>query len=127
MHLLNTLSSIRSSLLEEALLVLPFASVCRLVTFIDGWLREGLEIELTCRVLFFLLRVHGTQIAANRSLLPFVRSLQYHSKEQLRREAQVIGFNRAAITFLKRTLDARVLLPAEVAPPKRARKDKKNQ
>lgn len=123
-HLLSTLQSIRSSVLEEALLVLPFASVCKLLTFIDGWLRDGQETEIVCRVLFFLLRVHQTQLAANRSLLPFMRSLQYYTRMQLQREAQVIGFNKAAMSFLKRTLDAQVILPADAAPLKRARKGK---
>lgn len=122
-HLLNTLTGIKSSVLEEALLVLPFNSACKLLTFLDGWLREGQETELVCRVLFFLVKVHQTQLAANRSLLSFLRSLQYYSKLQLQREAQVIGFNKAAMVFLKRTLNAQVILP-EAAPPKRAKNSK---
>lgn len=125
MHLLNTVTSVRASILEEALLVVPFTSVCKLLMFMDGWLREGLETELVCRILFFLLRVHHAQLAANHAILPYLRSLQYYSKARLRKEAEVIGFNRAAMSYLKRALDVQVVLPADVAPPKRAKETKK--
>lgn len=42
--------------LEVSLLVLPFSYVPELLKLFSGYIQQGLEVELVCRCLFFLLR-----------------------------------------------------------------------
>ena len=42
--------------LEVSLLVLPFSYVPELLKLFNGYIQQGLEVELVCRCLFFLLR-----------------------------------------------------------------------
>lgn len=42
--------------LEVSLLVLPFPYVPDLLTLFNGFIRQGLQVELVCRCLFFLLK-----------------------------------------------------------------------
>lgn len=42
--------------LEVSLLVLPFPYVPELLTLFNSYILQGLEVELVCRCLFFLLK-----------------------------------------------------------------------
>lgn len=42
--------------LEVSLLVLPFPYVPQLLTMFNSFIHQGLEVELVCRCLFFLLK-----------------------------------------------------------------------
>ncbi|XP_015759117.1 PREDICTED: WD repeat-containing protein 3-like [Acropora digitifera] len=55
-YVLEVLKKIRSSELEEALIVLPFSVVIEMLTLLNQWLQCGWEVELSCRCLSFLLR-----------------------------------------------------------------------
>lgn len=48
--------SVSVSELEVSLLVLPFSYVPELLKLFNGYIQQGLEVELVCRCLFFLLR-----------------------------------------------------------------------
>lgn len=45
-----------ASELEVSLLVLPFHYVPELLTLFNSYIQQGLEVELVCRCLFFLLK-----------------------------------------------------------------------
>lgn len=45
-----------TSELEISLLVLPFPYVPELLTLFNSYIQQGLEVELVCRCLFFLLK-----------------------------------------------------------------------
>ncbi len=79
---------------------------------------QGREVELVCRCAFFLLKVHQNQIVANRSMLLFLVSLKEHTRGKLQSQEDLMGFNRAALGFLKRTLDVEVFLPDETRAKK---------
>ncbi len=69
--LLQKLSDIKSTDLEETLLVLPFEYAMRLLSHLDGFLApsngKGAEsAELCIRCVLFLLTIHHTQIIANQ-------------------------------------------------------------
>lgn len=48
--------------LELSLLVLPFPYVPDLLQLFNGYVQQGLEVELVCRCLFFLLRYSSVEI-----------------------------------------------------------------
>lgn len=49
--------------LEVSLLVLPFPYVPDLLKLFNAYVKEGLEVELVCRCLFFLLRCSSRDVA----------------------------------------------------------------
>ena len=55
-YVLNVLRKVRSSELDESLLVLPFHYVIDLLKLLDLWLAARLSVELCCRCTFYLLR-----------------------------------------------------------------------
>jgi U3 small nucleolar RNA-associated protein 12 len=91
---------------SESLMVLPFNNVISLFGFLDEWIQQGIGMELVSRVGFFLLKLHQTQISSNpRTLQKVLLSLQSFTRNQIQSMKDVVGFNRAALGFLKRDLD----------------------
>ncbi|KAL6045453.1 beta transducin [Balamuthia mandrillaris] len=107
-YLLGVLKGIRSSELEEALLVLPFTTVLTFFKYLNEWMREGKDIDLCSRCLFFLLRIHQSQIVANKSLLSVLQSLRANTRKRIQTQKDVMGFNRAAMRFLKQDMEQSV-------------------
>ena len=62
-YLLRVLEKIPSVELEEALLVLPFAYILKLLPFLDTWIEDGKAVERCSRCLLFLLKVSNKGLA----------------------------------------------------------------
>ncbi|KXJ05484.1 WD repeat-containing protein 3, partial [Exaiptasia diaphana] len=82
-YVLHVLKRIRSSELEEALVVLPFDYVCDFLRLVDNWIKANWEIELVCRCLFFLMRIHHNQITSTSRLLSVVDSIRQNTKQHI--------------------------------------------
>ncbi|XP_067049791.1 WD repeat-containing protein 3-like [Acropora muricata] len=106
-YVLEVLKKIRSSELEEALIVLPFSVVIEMLTLLNQWLQCGWEVELSCRCLSFLLRIHHGQIVSNRVLVPVIDSLRKHAKSRVHELRDTIGFNLAGLRFIQGEMEAR--------------------
>ncbi len=78
--------TIRTTDLEEALLILPFDYVIKMLNFLDVFIQKGWDIELCVRSLLFLLRTHQSQIVANQALLELVHSLRANARLRLRQQ-----------------------------------------
>ncbi|KNE61569.1 hypothetical protein AMAG_06385 [Allomyces macrogynus ATCC 38327] len=101
-YVLSTIEKIRSADLEAALLVIPFSWIPLLLELTNHWAEREWNLAVTCRVLFFLLKVHHHQITASRALRPSLVNLQAHVRKALERQRDVIGRNMAAFRYLKR-------------------------
>ncbi|CAG2197288.1 DIP2 [Mytilus edulis] len=99
--MLVMLKKVRSSELEESLLVLPFSYVIDMLKVLEVFIDSGWEIELSCRCLFFLLRVHHGQITSNQVLLPVIDRLRTKTVDQVNKLRDQIGFNIAGLQFMK--------------------------
>ncbi|XP_056321145.1 WD repeat-containing protein 3 [Danio aesculapii] len=106
-YVLEVLKKVRSSELEVSLLVLPFPYVPDLLKLFNAYVKEGLEVELVCRCLFFLLRVHFGQITSNQMLLSVIDELRANTISQVREIRDVLGFNSAGLQFLQREIESR--------------------
>lgn len=62
--------------LQEALLLLPFPSVCEILQTLPALVMRGDQTELVCKLLVFLLKIHHAPIVANNSLLSVLKQLQ---------------------------------------------------
>lgn len=117
-YLAKTVKDIRSNDIEEALLVLPFSSALKLVNYLLSWIKQvyylvskinntqGTNVELSCRCLFFLLKIHNSQLVTNKSIVGALNELRQVTRARLRDIKDTIGFNKAACQFLKRTIEA---------------------
>lgn len=106
-YVLDVVKKVRSSELEESLLVLPFSYVPDLLTLFRDYILRSLEVELICRCLFFLLRIHFGQITSNQMLLGVMEDLKNCTISRVSEVRDVMGVNMAALQFLKREIEAK--------------------
>ncbi|KAM4608896.1 WD repeat-containing protein 3 [Polymixia lowei] len=104
-YVLDVIKKVRSSELEVSLLVLPFPYVPELLTLFNSYIQQGLEVELVCRCLFFLLRIHFGQISSNQMLLSVIDQLRTSTISKVREIRDVLGFNSAGLQFLQREIE----------------------
>ena len=57
------------------------------------------------RILFFLLKTHNNQIAANRVMRTILIPLRKNLRGALQRQKEIIGYNLAALQFIKNKND----------------------
>ncbi|KAM9320420.1 WD repeat-containing protein 3 [Gastrophryne carolinensis] len=106
-YVLDVIKKVRSSELEESLLVLPFSYAPDLLALFRDYIRRGQEVELICRCLFFLLRIHFGQITSNHMLLGVIEDLKNCTISRVSEVRDVMGVNMAALQFLKREVEAK--------------------
>ncbi|RVE44463.1 hypothetical protein evm_010867 [Chilo suppressalis] len=104
--LLETIKKIRSSDLEEALLLLPFSIACDVVRMLPLLLERGSDVELLCRTCFFLVRVHRAPLLANKALLKHLIQIQAKAAMRLQELRDMVGFNVHALQWMKREAEA---------------------
>ncbi|TSV41637.1 WD repeat-containing protein 3 [Bagarius yarrelli] len=106
-YVLDVLKKVRSSELEVSLLVLPFPYIPDLLSLLNDYIQQGLEVELVCRCLFFLLRVHFGQITSNQMLLSVIDELRKNTISKVREIRDVLGFNSSGLQFLQREIESK--------------------
>ncbi|XP_035031091.1 WD repeat-containing protein 3 [Hippoglossus stenolepis] len=106
-YILDVIKKVRSSELEVSLLVLPFPYVPELLTLFNSYIQKGLEVELVCRCLFFLLKIHFGQISSNQMLLTVIDGLRMNTLSKVREIRDMMGFNSAALQFLQREIESK--------------------
>ncbi|KAL7881715.1 hypothetical protein AOLI_G00085630 [Acnodon oligacanthus] len=106
-YVLEVIKKVRSSELEVSLLVLPFPYIPDLLSLFNTYIQQGLEVELVCRCLFFLLRIHFGQITGNHMLLSVIDELRTNTISKVREIRDVLGFNSAGLQFLQREIESK--------------------
>ncbi|XP_077473964.1 WD repeat-containing protein 3 [Stigmatopora argus] len=106
-YVLDVIRKVRSSELEVSLLVLPFPYVPDLLELFNGFIQQGLEVELVCRCLFFLLKIHFGQISSSQKLLPIIDDLRGNTLSRVQDIHDLMGFNGAGLQFLQREVESK--------------------
>ncbi|XP_034996657.1 WD repeat-containing protein 3 isoform X1 [Zootoca vivipara] len=106
-YVLDVLKKVKSSELEESLLVLPFSYVPDLLELFNQHLQLGSEVELLCRALLFLLRIHFGRITTNQLLVNVMENLKKTTISKVSQVRDVLGFNMAGLQFLKKEIEAK--------------------
>ncbi|CAJ0919354.1 3716_t:CDS:10 [Entrophospora sp. SA101] len=101
-YVLRTIEKVRSTELEEALLILPFNKLASLLNYLDIWAKKEWNVPLTCRILLHLLKIHHDQIVTNRLMRPRLDSLRTNIRNTLMRQKDLIGYNIAALKYIRR-------------------------
>jgi U3 small nucleolar RNA-associated protein 12 len=99
-HVLTVLQSIKAAALQDALLVLPFATVPPLFTFLNIFATKSMNIQLTCRILFFMLKTHHSQIVASKTMKSMLEGIRGNLRKALKRQKDEMGYNLAALKII---------------------------
>lgn len=99
-HVLTVLQRVKAAALQDALLVLPFATIPPLFTFLNIFATRSMNIPLTCRVLFFMLKTHHRQIVASKNMKSLLDGIRSNLRQALKRQKDEIGFNLAALRVI---------------------------
>ncbi|XP_075216080.1 WD repeat-containing protein 3 [Lycorma delicatula] len=100
-YLLQVLLRIRTSELEEVLLFLPFTSVCDLLTRLSP-LFHTQHVDVVCRILVFLVRIHRQSIIGNQTLLSVIQKLYALARGSITEIRDRMGVNLYGLMFLQR-------------------------
>ena len=104
-YVLDVVQKIQAAALQDALLVLPFAKVTILFTFLSIWASRRWNMPLTCRVLFFMLKTHHKQIVASKTMRSMLDEIRKSLRRVLKQQKDEIGFNIAAMRFIGRSIE----------------------
>ncbi|KAK3694743.1 hypothetical protein B0T22DRAFT_453312 [Podospora appendiculata] len=96
-YVMSVLQKIKASALHDALIVLPFASVPMLFTFLNIFAMRSMNIPLTCRILFFILKMHHKQIVASKTMRVMLDGIRANLRQVLKRQKDEMGYNIAAL------------------------------
>ncbi|KAJ3723082.1 WD40-repeat-containing domain protein [Lentinula raphanica] len=101
-YVLMVVEKVQSTALHDALLALPFSKVISLMEYLNIWAEKNWNIILVSRIIIFLLKTHHYQIVANRIMRTSLIPLRKHLRSALQRQKEVIGYNLAALQYLRR-------------------------
>ena len=96
-HVMSVLQRIKASALHDALLVLRFATVPLLLTFLNIFAMRSMNVPLTCRILFFTLKTHHKQMVASRTMKPMLDRIRMNLRATLQKQKDEMGVNIAAL------------------------------
>ncbi|KAI0478827.1 WD domain-containing protein [Xylariaceae sp. FL0804] len=96
-YVMRVLQRPAAAALNDALLVLPFATVPMLFTFLNLFVVRSMNMPLTCKVLFFMLRTHHREIIASRTMKAMLDGIRANLRKTLRRQKDEMGYNIAAL------------------------------
>jgi U3 small nucleolar RNA-associated protein 12 len=99
-HVLTVLQRVKAAALQDALLVLPFATIPMLFTFLNIFATRLMNIPLTCRVLFFMLKTHHRQIIASRTMRIMLDGIRSNLRLALKKQKDEMGYNLAAMRVI---------------------------
>ncbi|KAL2212662.1 WD40 repeat-like protein [Sarocladium strictum] len=99
-YVMSVLQRIKAAALHDALLVLPFATVPMLFTFLNIFAMRSMNIPLTCRILFFMLKTHHRQIVASRTMKVMLDGIRLNLRTALKLQKDEMGMNIAALKIV---------------------------
>merc|ERR1719273_1701823 len=101
-----SLTKIKSSELEETLLVLPLDFVLHLIEIIQTLLQsKSVKREIVIRTFFFLVEIHFGPLSASQSAKNLIKSVKDLVNEQALGLKSKVGFNMAALRHLQNEID----------------------
>ena len=106
-YMVTIVTRIKSSQLEEVLLVLPLDMVQELVSVLESILSKGRVVEIATRCLLFLLEIHHGPITSSRPMEEILTRLNPIVKKEVTEMKDVIGTNLAGLRFLSDRIEER--------------------
>jgi len=106
-YVMQVIKKVKSSELEESLLVMPFHYTADILCILNEFVKERRDVELSCRCIFFLLKIHHGRITSNEMMVDVIDELRSNAKDAVNQLKDTIGFNLVALEHIKSHLEAR--------------------
>jgi len=103
-YMAEVIGRIKSSELEETLLVLPLDVVTSLLETIETLLTKNLNSEVICRTFFFLIEIHFGPLTSAPHLKSSLVRVRDLAEKRLKELKNTVGFNLAALRWMINTL-----------------------
>ncbi|KAG7858492.1 hypothetical protein KL939_002614 [Ogataea angusta] len=108
-YVLDVLTKIKPSQLDDALIVLPFSYTVKLLRFIRVWTaganfnKNLTSISVICRTLFFVIRSNSMELVSQKDeeLRKELDDLRNQLRTMLRQTNTEVGYNIGGLNFLK--------------------------
>ncbi|TRY63046.1 hypothetical protein TCAL_10987 [Tigriopus californicus] len=129
-YMAKMIGLIKSSEIEQTLLVLPFDVTVHLLEIIRLLLEKRLSVEVICRIFFFIVEVNFGPLSSAKELRPLLQDLRGLAKDRLQEVKDTVGFNMAALRYTLQQKDEKqkaIELQDAVSKFKDKRKKKKNK
>jgi len=107
-YLLDSLSKIPASEIEQSLMMLPFSYASRLVEICcNDFISHGLKIENNCKIVLSLIRMHHARIVSNDDLSALVFSCKSILQSRIKLLKDRIAFNTFALQYMKTQIESK--------------------
>ena len=101
----RSLARIKSSELEETLLVLPLDYVIQLMEIMEILLKKDLKSEIIIRTFFFLTEIHFGPLSSSKTSKILIQNVRTLVSKQLQELRNNVGFNLAALRHVQNEQD----------------------
>ena len=98
-YIAKMIDMIKSSEMEQTLLVLPFDYVIRLLEILKVLLSMNKLVESMCRVFVFLIEVHYGPLSASIDNSRLIAQVRDVAQEKLKIVKDCVGLNQAALRY----------------------------
>lgn len=104
--LVQVLSHIRTSDLEESLVLLPLTSVCEILKKMPHLIvTRSDQIELLCRVLAFVFKIHQKIMLNNQTLMNTISDMHRCFENEIKNIRDLFGYNFYALQLLRTEME----------------------
>jgi len=101
-YMTEVIGRIKSSELEETLLVLPLDVVISLIEILEALLERNMKSETMCRIFFFLIEIHfGPLSASSSEVKKSIKRTRDIAERRLDQLKDTVGYNLAAMTYIQ--------------------------
>ncbi|XP_068236642.1 WD repeat-containing protein 3 [Palaemon carinicauda] len=104
---LEVLRKVKSSELEEAIIMLSLDRILELLVVLKSILERGWEVELAGRILVLACRINLSQLLASAKAAPIIHALAKLLPEKLNELKDMVGFNLAGLRHLADRMEQR--------------------
>lgn len=112
-YIMEQLTRIKPSQLEDALLVMPFSYVIKFFKFLDIAMDNKnmlqMHLSLLCKILFFIVRNNNKELVAQRNeeLKRRIEKVKINLRRMLQKNTDSLGFNISGLKFIKQQWNSR--------------------
>ena len=103
-YVLKEISKIKLTELEDSLKFLHLSYIEKLLYYVKYFVCNNINIELSTRILNFILQHHESHIKNSKKLIALLSTTQKFLRPQLRKETEIIGFNMAGLKMMSSSL-----------------------
>uniref|UniRef100_A0A069DXE8 Putative wd40-repeat-containing subunit of the 18s rrna processing complex n=1 Tax=Panstrongylus megistus TaxID=65343 RepID=A0A069DXE8_9HEMI len=128
-YLAKTISNIRASDLEEALILLPFHNVSFLMTLLPQLLAAPLTCEIAAKTLLLLLKVHHGPVTSDTSKIELLEKIETTAMEAVTTFRDMVGVNLHGLMYIQKEIEKKegILMFKEVSNKFKEKQQKKRR